>query len=139
MASLLAVTIGHADAPTLESASSGVVAASAEPVAELAPSLVPQRALTIDELVALLIDVGFPNEQIDNAVRIAWCESSYRPSVVNGSFYGLFQLWDGWTKEFGGIIDDLLDARTNAIITRRINAEYNSIRGYKWWSQWECT
>lgn len=100
-----------------------------------------QRAtLTEGELRDVLSAAGFDGLLLEEALRVAWGESRWTPSVRGdgGNAYGLFQIhpqvWVG-----GGVCEGpyeaLLEALPNARCARLI-LEYEAARGYPLWSNW---
>lgn len=100
-----------------------------------------QRAtLTEAEVREILNAAGFEGDVLEEAIRVAWGESRWRPAVRGdgGNAYGLFQIHpEVWVA--GGVCDGpyeaLLAALPNARCARLI-LEYEEVRGYPRWANW---
>ena len=65
--------------------------------------------------------------QSRNALRVAWCESRYRPNAQNGQYRGVFQMGSYERSKFGHGNSTLSQARAAL--------RYYKIAG---WRPWEC-
>jgi len=69
----------------------------------------------------------FTGHRCDEALNVAWCESSLRPWAGNGQYRGIFQMGSGERSRYG-------DGST-AWAQTRAAFKYYSLSG---WSPWEC-
>ena len=84
---------------------------------------------------------GWPDEHVDDAVSVAWCET--RGYVLDhpegGSVRGMFQImpmWVEWGDKHHGLNADRLDPVQNARLAWLVFSEYD---GYRWHDgQWAC-
>ncbi len=102
-----------------------------------APIPLPDQPTPSGGAVEQMIRDIWPDDLEDQALRIAWRESNYRPDVTSGSgcCLGVFQLnWEshrGWMSALGITSkDQLLDAHTN------IEAAYALYQRSGGWSPW---
>lgn len=109
---------------------------------------VPQLLLTEEGVRDHLLRAGSPEEWIEPLVRIAWCESKFRPAAVGdgGNSLGLYQIggeryepsyWQGWFLYFGVAEDQWADPLVNTRVAIMI-ANYSVTRGQSPFSQWSC-
>lgn len=87
---------------------------------------------------ALLVAAGFDGELLEQALRVAWCESRYRPGASNGRDFGLFQLDPLWAAWAGVPVEALFDPLTNARVARLV-VDYDRATGGPDWRQWQCS
>jgi len=99
------------------------------PVLEVAPG----AALTREQLDEVLRRAGWPEEELENARAVAWCESRWRPHAVGdgGDSLGLFQLWGGWFRWAGVPIESWGDPVVNAAVALRVWQQHG-------WEEWAC-
>lgn len=89
--------------------------------------------------IRLLIGRYFAAEDVNRAVRIAWCESSFNPEAVNpvtgagGLFQHLPEYWAERSAAAGVAGADPLDAEANVAVAAWLL--YNLPGG---WSHWDC-
>ena len=88
--------------------------------------------LTEAQLVYILIEVGWPQDWIPEAVSIVWCESKYSPGAIGdgGQSLGLFQLWIGWFLEG----EDPFNPYTNAAVALRVRQTRGRFGGAGGWT-----
>lgn len=117
-------TAGTAAEPTSTSSSSGVI----------------DRSQFYDESqVRELIEQFFQPEDVNRAIRIAWCESSFNPRSINPvtQASGLFQhdpaTWAERSAEAGYPGSGVLDAEANVAVAAWMLYELPG-----GWAQWEC-
>lgn len=91
--------------------------------AVLAPA--SERTSCPDEV----FEYPWPTEE---ACSVAWCESRWQPWAVNGSSYGLFQLWSGWASHYGVPLVGLSDAVINTRLAFLVWRDHGR------WSLWSC-
>lgn len=119
--------------PTTESTTT---APTTEAPASTAPATPAPSGGEVEQMIR---DV-WPDELEEQALRIAWRESNYRPDVTSGTgcCVGVFQMhWEahrGWLQELGITSrDQLFDARTN------IEAAYALYQRNGGWGPWAQT
>ena len=89
--------------------------------------------------VRALITRYFQPEDVNRAIRIAWCESSFNPRSVNPvtGASGLFQLdpatWTAQSAAAGIPGADILDGESNVAVAAWMLYELPG-----GWAQWEC-
>lgn len=79
---------------------------------------------------------GADLHQQDQALRVAWCESTHRPEAISpgGGNWGLFQInrvHRGRVAAMGLTWDDMLHPYANAVVAADIWAEQG-------WRPWSC-
>jgi len=88
------------------------------------------------EVEAMIREI-WPDDLEDQAVRIAWRESNFKPNVTSGSgcCHGVFQIHEQhlrWLANYGiSTVDQLFDARTN------IEAAYLLYQRSGGWGPWQ--
>lgn len=82
---------------------------------------------------------GWDGERLEEAARVAWCESRWSPSAVgdSGSSRGLLQLWSGWFDWAGEDLSRWADPVVNARVALRV-LERDLALGRDPWAQWTC-
>lgn len=86
--------------------------------------------LTRDGMVGVLLAAGWPQEQVENALSVAKCESSWNPDVTGGAGeWGLFQIHPVHVAKFSG--RDPYDPVVNASVALRIWKDQS-------WGPWTC-
>lgn len=115
-------------------------ATTAEPTSTSSSSGVIDRSQFYDESqVRDLIEQFFQPEDVNRAIRIAWCESSFNPRSVNPvtGASGLFQhdpaTWGERSAAAGYPGADVLDAEANVAVAAWMLYELPG-----GWAQWEC-
>ncbi|GIU92469.1 MAG: hypothetical protein KatS3mg011_1375 [Acidimicrobiia bacterium] len=89
--------------------------------------------------VRALIERFFRPEDVNRAVRIAWCESSFNPRAVNpttgaaGLFQHLPSYWPERAAEAGFGGSDIFDPEANVAVAAWLVYEYPG-----GWSHWTC-
>ena len=144
IAPVLFVTNLEHDFPAWEAAPEPMVIA--EPVRTPLPAIssTPLYALSEAEMRDVLTAAGWPVELHDAALRVAWCESNYRPAATgdHGLALGLFQIhirssWQGWWEAFGFDQTRYAEPVYNAQLAWRIY-QYEQERGYPPFANWSC-
>lgn len=115
--------------------------ATAEPTSTSSSSAgVIDRSQFYDESqVRQLIEQFFQPEDVNRAIRIAWCESSFNPRSINPvtGASGLFQhdpaTWSERSAAAGYPGADVLDAEANVAVAAWMLYELPG-----GWAQWEC-
>ena len=103
---------------------------------EVAAATVGQ--LTEAELTVVLLEAGWPESLVPEALRVAWCESRWRPDAVSGGGHlGLFQLSSLWFSYSGIDIAGWAIPVVNARVAW-ITYQYDLERGQTPWNQWAC-
>lgn len=101
-------------------------------------TFIRSRYLSESEIRAL-VTASFAPEDVNRAIRIAWCESGFNPAAVNPATgaAGLFQLppgdWAAWASAAGHPGADILDPEANVAVAAWLL--YEQPGG---WSHWEC-
>lgn len=115
-------------------------ATAAEPTSTSSASGVVDRSQFYDESqVRELIEQYFQPEDVNRAIRIAWCESSFNPRSINPvtGASGLFQhdpaTWAERSMAAGYPGADVLDAEANVAVAAWMLYELPG-----GWAQWEC-
>lgn len=113
---------------------------AAEPTATSSSAEVIDRSQFYDESqVRELIEQFFQSEDVNRAIRIAWCESSFNPRSINPvtRASGLFQhdpaTWVERSTAAGFPGADILDAEANVAVAAWMLYELPG-----GWAQWEC-
>ena len=88
--------------------------------------------LTEAQLVYILIEVGWSQELIPEALVISWCESKWSPRAIgdSGNSLGLFQLWTGWFRED----EDPYNPYINASVALRVRHTRGRFGGAGGWT-----
>ncbi len=91
------------------------------------------------EMVSVLIVAGWPHELLEDAMRVAWCESRWSPYARGdgGNSVGIFQLHNGWFGYAGEDPANWGSAEVNARVAYSVY-RYDISRGYTEWKQWSC-
>jgi hypothetical protein len=98
---------------------------------------VPPAPPAPGEIEQIIRDV-WPDDLEEQALRIAWRESSYNPRAQNFCCSGLFQIYyevhAGWLADIGvGSVEDLYNPRLNAL------AAYTLYQRSGSWEPWRMT
>lgn len=133
---------GGADArlesPTVSLPEPAEAAPSATTNRQIGTTFVRNRSLN-EAQVRTVVEVFFLPEDVDRAVRLAWCESSFNPNAINSSSgaSGLFQhLPEHWTDRSaaaGYPGSDIRDPEANVAVAAWM--VYNLADS---WSHWSC-
>lgn len=98
-----------------------------------------QKSRYLSEIeVRQLVAAVFRPEDVNHAVRVAWCESSFNPYAIDPGTgaAGLFQLppasWSAWAKSAGVPGADMLDPQANVAVAAWV--VYHGAG----WSQFGC-
>lgn len=118
-----------APAPATTKPPAATVPATAAPA-----TTVPSRGYSNEEIEAIIRSV-WPDDLEEKALKVAWRESTYRPTVRNSCCYGLFQVhWNAhksWLDDWGiTSASQLYDPTLNAQVAVAI---YERAGG---WSPW---
>lgn len=101
-------------------------------------TFIRSRYLSESDVRTLVTD-SFRPEDVNRAIRIAWCESGFNPAAVNPATgaAGLFQLppadWAAWASAAGHPGADIVDPEANVAVAAWLL--YEQPGG---WSRWEC-
>ncbi len=96
------------------------------------------RVLTEDEIRMLARAAGWPEHTLNELLEVAWCESSYNPTAMNGqAIHGLMQVHTLWFSYSG------LDRSqwSNALVNLQVALaayNYDLMQGHAPWTQWQC-
>jgi hypothetical protein len=96
--------------------------------------------LTEAEMVAVLVEAGWPAALHAQALAVAWCESMWSPNADGdqGRSKGLFQLNEStWFRYAGEDPERWADPLVNARVAWA-TYQYDIGRGYEPWTQWSC-
>src|SRR5690349_21199125 len=111
--------------PLVSSDGSAAVSGQTAPVLQ-PPALAGPRAW--------LIDAGWPDVWLEDALSLVECESHGNPRASNGPhILGLFQLWDGWFRPEE--LAEWDDPRVNAAVALRVRQTRGRFGGA---GGWEC-
>jgi hypothetical protein len=85
-----------------------------------------------------LVEAGWPEHLIPEALAVAYCESRWHPDSTNGDYRGLFQLATPFWFDYAGEDperwgDPVVNARTAWKVYL-----YDLSRGQSAWQQWQC-
>jgi hypothetical protein len=105
------------------------------PPATVAPAATTPTTSSVDEVKAIITEVFGPTNG-PAAIRVANCESRLNPRAISkgGGNWGLFQInrvHKPWVESMGYRWEDVLDARVNATIAKRIFDASG-------WRPWAC-
>lgn len=101
------------------------------------PVYAAEMALTESEVAAILAQQGAAPELMDQYLRVAKCESRYRPGARNGIYLGLFQLSPHWFEVFGYPVEQWADPNVNArvaVLLREYLGGFNVPGGWSCWA-----
>lgn len=87
-----------------------------------------------------LIEGGWPDELLERAEKVVFCESKNNPQVVNEinrKYHGLFQIEWNWFIYFGEDWESRYDPVVNARVAYKIYL-YDREKGNPPWYQWDC-
>lgn len=108
--------------------------------AHLTPAI--DAALSEAQMREVLTEAGWPLDLHEQALRVAWGESRWRPAATNGVMLGLFQIsdaqrgWPGWWQHYGFDSARYAEPVENARLAWLVY-QYDIARGQAPWSQWE--
>ena len=99
---------------------------------------VRSRYLTEPEVRSLIEEYFLP-EDVNKAIRVAWCESSFNPAAVNpatgasGLFQHLPEFWAERTEAAGWQGASIFDSEANVAVAAWMLYEHPG-----GWSHWDC-
>ncbi len=71
---------------------------------------------------------------VEEACRVAWCESRFDPTARNGASLGLFQIWSGWARHYNV---DPAGLASDPVVNTWV--AYHIWRDHGRWSAWGCS
>jgi hypothetical protein len=101
------------------------------------PEATPWPAqLTEAQMREVLRLAGWPDELVNEALAVSWCESRWSPGAVgdSGRSVGLFQLWTGWFPAVGLPLERWDDPVVNAAAALRVLERRGQWGGPGGWS-----
>jgi soluble lytic murein transglycosylase-like protein len=85
----------------------------------------------------LALQVGWPADQVDELLSVAWCESRFRVEANGWGALGLMQIMPFWFESVGIDPAQAFDPATNLKVAYHIYQ--NDLKnGYDEWASWTC-